>query len=35
MIHENTPQARLDGPLRSVERWLMQAKPVGEGSTAS
>jgi hypothetical protein len=27
-IHENTPQARSDGPLRFGERWLMGAKPV-------
>ena len=35
MIHENTPQARRDGPLRFVERWLMEAKPVGGGETPS
>ena len=28
IIHENTPQARRDGSLRFVERWLMGAKPV-------
>ena len=26
-IHENTPRARRDGPLRFAERWLMGAKP--------
>ena len=26
-IHENTPQARRDGPLRFGERWLMGGKP--------